>query len=117
MELKTMRLDINAPALHESYYASWENPSDDDSEAGEASWNVSIPLTWQGQTVGRLEVSGGREGMPVWKKIAMLTERVDELELVLFKIADDYGLTVSPTFSIPPHFTHEPIIETGLTTK
>jgi len=115
MDLKTMRLDINAPALHESYFAHWINPCDEDTESGEASWNVAIPLSWQGQTVGRLEVSGGREGVPVWKKIALLTERVDEFELILFKIADDSGLT--PCTSLIETYTQSPLIEGSLTVK
>jgi UDP-GlcNAc:undecaprenyl-phosphate GlcNAc-1-phosphate transferase len=92
LSLKTMHLDINAPALHESYHARWVNPTDDDAEVGETSWSVAIPLVWQDQTVGRLEVSGGRDGEPIWKKVAALTKLADELEYILFKIADEAGL-------------------------
>jgi len=101
--LRTVCLDINAPALHESYYGRWINPSDDDAECGDASWNAAIPLTWQGQTVGRLEVSGGRDGQPVWKKIATLTKMVDELETNLCKIADDAGVSALPTLNCGEH--------------
>jgi UDP-GlcNAc:undecaprenyl-phosphate GlcNAc-1-phosphate transferase len=99
MALKAMRLDINAPALHESYHGRWVNPGDEDTtEAGDTSWSVAIPLLWQGQTVGRLEISGGRDYQPVWQKIATLTKLVDDLELILNKIADDAGY---PTPALP----------------
>jgi UDP-GlcNAc:undecaprenyl-phosphate GlcNAc-1-phosphate transferase len=94
--LKSMRLDVNAPALHESYNARWVDPCEEDLEVGETCWTAALPLVWQDQTVGRLEVSGRRDGQPIWKKIAELTKLVDELEFVLFKIADDAGLNVRP---------------------
>jgi UDP-GlcNAc:undecaprenyl-phosphate GlcNAc-1-phosphate transferase len=96
LNLKTTRLDINAPALHESYHARWVNPCDDDVEEGDSTWSAAIPLVWRGQTVGRLEVTGGRDGLPVWKKIALLSEHVGDLELILCRLADDAGLMVQP---------------------
>ena len=92
MALRTMRLDINAPALHEMFNGRWVNPCEEDVEAVVTSWNVAIPLVWRDQTVGRLEVSGKRDEQPVWVKIATLTKLVDDLELALSKIADDVGL-------------------------
>jgi len=113
MALKAMRLDINAPALHESYHGRWVNPCDEeDTEAGDTSWNVAIPLLWRGQTVGRLEVSGGRDDQPVWQKIATLTKLVDELEQILCKIADDTGL---PVPSEPVQSAHEHALDLTMT--
>jgi UDP-GlcNAc:undecaprenyl-phosphate GlcNAc-1-phosphate transferase len=114
MTLKAMRLDINAPALHESYHGRWVNPGDEDTEAGDTSWNVAIPLLWQGQTVGRLEVSGGRDDQPVWQKIATLTKMVDELEQILCKIADDAGLPTTP-LAEPVQSPHEHALDLTLT--
>jgi UDP-GlcNAc:undecaprenyl-phosphate GlcNAc-1-phosphate transferase len=108
MALKAMRLDINAPALHESYHGRWVNPCDEeDTEGGDTSWNVAIPLLWRGQTVGRLEVSGGRDDQPVWQKIATLTKLVDELEQILCKIADDAGFPIPPPLPEPVQSAHQ----------
>jgi UDP-GlcNAc:undecaprenyl-phosphate GlcNAc-1-phosphate transferase len=113
MALKAMRLDINAPALHESYHGRWVNPCDEEyTEAGDTSWNVAIPLLWRGQTVGRLEVSGGRDDQPVWQKIATLTKLVDELEQILCKIADDAGLPMPPE---PVQSAHEHALDLTMT--
>jgi UDP-GlcNAc:undecaprenyl-phosphate GlcNAc-1-phosphate transferase len=96
MALKAIRLDINAPALHESFSARWLNPVDEagaeDAETGVRAWSVAIPLTWRDQTVGRLEISGKRDNQPVWMKVAMLTTWVEELEITLSRIAHDAGL-------------------------
>src|SRR5262249_10933636 len=103
MKLKRVRLDINAPALHESYHARWVNPREEDSETGEDSWSVAIPLVLRAQPVGRLEVAGVRDDRPVWKKIAVLTKHVQDLEQILHKIADDAGiLGVHDTVSTKP---------------
>jgi UDP-GlcNAc:undecaprenyl-phosphate GlcNAc-1-phosphate transferase len=114
MALKGIRLDINAPALHESFSARWLNPGEDEAgaehaEAGIRVWSVAIPLMWRDQTVGRLEISGKRDNQPVWMKVAMLTTWVDELELTLCRIADDVGFPSGralkagmPTHARPP---------------
>jgi UDP-GlcNAc:undecaprenyl-phosphate GlcNAc-1-phosphate transferase len=67
----TLRLDVNAPALHEGYHASW----DCSPEEGEAPtlWRAQIPLTASGQTVGRLEIAGEPDQRPVWEKIAHIS--------------------------------------------
>jgi len=103
MALKTMRLDINAPALHESFNGRWNNPCREDDEGGDSTWKVALPLVCQDQTMGRFEVSGMRNGEPVWMKIALLTKLVDELELTLNKIADDVGLPIRPLAESVPN--------------
>lgn len=108
MNMRTVRLDINAPALHESYHARWVNPCGDDFEEGDSTWSAAIPLVWRGQTVGRLEVTGGRDGQPVWKKIALLSEHIGELELILCRLAEDAGLMIQPMWDFA-----EPIAETA----
>ncbi|HWY86824.1 MAG TPA: MraY family glycosyltransferase [Gemmataceae bacterium] len=114
LALKTLRLDINAPAFHESFNARWVNPSQEDAEQGITSWNVAIPLICQDQTMGRLEVSGMRDDQPVWMKIAVLTKIVDELELTLSKIADEAGLPTRPYVASAPQ-PRQPVLDLNLT--
>ncbi len=109
MALKSIRLDINAPALHESYHGQWVNRSDDNVEDGAAGWNLAIPLLWRGQTVGRLEVVGGRDDQPVLQKITTLSNLVDDLELTLHKIADDVGAPTEDVVPLGP-LVREPLL-------
>ena len=76
LNLRQMRLDVNAPSLHEGYHARWDR----DQEDGEAPrlWRAEIPLTAAGLTVGRLEVVGVPDGEPIWRKLAALTQAVEE---------------------------------------
>jgi hypothetical protein len=58
LQLKTVCLDVNAPALHEGYHARWGR-LDSDIETP-TYWRTEIPLVTNGQVVGRLEVVGRR---------------------------------------------------------
>jgi UDP-GlcNAc:undecaprenyl-phosphate GlcNAc-1-phosphate transferase len=114
MVLRTMWLDINAPALSEMFNARWVNPYQEDADAVDTSWNAAIPLVWRDQTVGRLEVSGMRDGQPVWQKIALLTKLVDELELALCKIADDIGIPARAS-AVPGQPARLPLLDLNVT--
>ena len=76
LELRQVRLDVNAPSLHEGYHARWDR-GHDDVEAPHL-WRAEIPLTARGLPVGRLEIVGGPDGAPVWTKIAAMTKAVED---------------------------------------
>lgn len=92
LNLKTIRLDINAPSLHEGYHARWVNPVNEHNEAGNSCWSVGIPLTFHDNTVGRLEVGGFHDERPVWEKIAVLTKVVGDVEVKLDNLAVESGI-------------------------
>jgi UDP-GlcNAc:undecaprenyl-phosphate GlcNAc-1-phosphate transferase len=78
--LRSVRLDINLPALHENYHASWHQPADDGGAAEDA-WRAEIPLTMRGRTFGRIAVTGQRNGEPIWRTIASLSRLSEEFAL------------------------------------
>lgn len=75
LNLQQMLLDVNAPAQHEGYHARWSRFHD----AGEAPtlWRFEIPLSSNGQSIGRLLIAGHPDNDPVWSKIATLTQLVE----------------------------------------
>jgi UDP-GlcNAc:undecaprenyl-phosphate/decaprenyl-phosphate GlcNAc-1-phosphate transferase len=75
LNLRQVRLDVNAPSLHEGYHARWDRGQDE----GEAShlWRAEIPLKVRGLAVGRLEVVGQPDDEPMWVKIAALTKALE----------------------------------------
>ena len=75
LNLRQVRLDVNAPSLHEAYHARWDCEHDD----GEAPhlWRAEIPVRARGVAVGRLEIVGGPDHEPVWMKIAALTKAME----------------------------------------
>ena len=74
MNLKSLRLSVNAPSLHEGYHAHWHCLED---EMNPSLWRAEVPLTAQGQTVGRLEIIGQRNHSSVWSTIAALADYFD----------------------------------------
>lgn len=78
MNLWSIRLDVNAPALHEDYHARWGRP-----DAGSVSlnhWSFEIPLFGHGQVIGRLSVSGTRDGEPIVDKMLTVAKIIEIAE-------------------------------------
>jgi UDP-GlcNAc:undecaprenyl-phosphate GlcNAc-1-phosphate transferase len=78
LNLKAVRLDVNAPALHEGYHARWDRGIEESEE--QIVWSADIPLTAGQHTIGRLEVVGYQDAEPVWMKIQALSQMVQTFE-------------------------------------
>jgi UDP-GlcNAc:undecaprenyl-phosphate GlcNAc-1-phosphate transferase len=79
-------LDVNAPSINEGYHARWRRRGEADEAGG--GWRAEVPLAVDGKAIGRLEVSGLRDGNPVGRKIAALAELMPDLELTAARLAD-----------------------------
>ncbi len=88
LRLKSVCLDVNAPAMHEGYHARWGRVQGHSDSPG--CWRTEVPLAANGQVVGRLEVTGQRDGRPVAETIALVAKIVEDVEAVLA------GLTAAP---------------------
>src|SRR5205085_4698426 len=88
VHLKTVCLDVNAPAIYEGYHARWNRFDADDAEASSC-WRAEIPLLVRGQTVGRLEVTGPRTDEPVWRKVARMAKLAEEVENAVSRLTAD----------------------------
>jgi UDP-GlcNAc:undecaprenyl-phosphate GlcNAc-1-phosphate transferase len=82
LNLRSLVLDVNAPAVQEGYHARWfRGPGP---EPGEAEvWLVDIPLSAAGQAVGRVTITGPHDGEAVWRKVAAVAEVAEQIEAVL----------------------------------
>jgi UDP-GlcNAc:undecaprenyl-phosphate GlcNAc-1-phosphate transferase len=81
LNLKTVCLDVNAPAIHEGYHARWDRLQGGDDPA--AFWRAEIPLHAHGHVVGRLEVIAQRDHETVWRKVALVAKIVEDIELAV----------------------------------
>jgi UDP-GlcNAc:undecaprenyl-phosphate GlcNAc-1-phosphate transferase len=81
LELTSLRLDVNAPAIHEGYHARWDaaHNKTDDADL----WHADIPLYSRGQILGRLLIVGERGHGSVGSRIATLASLVDNLDVVV----------------------------------
>jgi UDP-GlcNAc:undecaprenyl-phosphate/decaprenyl-phosphate GlcNAc-1-phosphate transferase len=73
-----LRLDVNAPALHEGYHARWDRCPQEPEPWNR--WRVEIPLTANGVVLGRLDVAGQQGDEPVWRQLAAVTRIMDEFD-------------------------------------
>ncbi len=76
--IQRLRLDVNAPALHEGYHARWELRIDEDEVSN--LWRVELPLSVESVHVGRLEVAGVWDESPLWQKIVAISEVMDQFQ-------------------------------------
>jgi UDP-GlcNAc:undecaprenyl-phosphate GlcNAc-1-phosphate transferase len=79
LNLQSVCLDVNAPALHENYHAQWER-SDGRGPASHL-WRLEIPLFGVGDVIGRLAVSGVRDDEPVADKLMTLAKIIETAEV------------------------------------
>lgn len=97
-----MRLDVNAPAMHEGYHASWDHPDYDPDDPG--LWHVAIPLSAQGQHVGRLELTGRNSALPVAPELTSVAKLLSEFEQALAALTLECG-----NANAMPSNRHQPI--------
>ena len=55
--LTRLQLTIHMPAVHEAFYANWKAPKSF-APSADSLWKTSLPLTLDGESVGKLEVTG-----------------------------------------------------------
>jgi UDP-GlcNAc:undecaprenyl-phosphate GlcNAc-1-phosphate transferase len=86
--LRSVRLDVNAPAWHEGFHGRWDRKSQRSNPLG--AWRLDLPVFGHGQLIGRLSVAGERtDGAPVADQFARLARTVAAVELAA-------GLTLTP---------------------
>jgi UDP-GlcNAc:undecaprenyl-phosphate GlcNAc-1-phosphate transferase len=81
LNIMKMRLDVNVPAMHEGYHASWHRPDYDGDDPN--LWHAEIPLSASGVSVGRLELTGRRDDEPVAVRLATVAKLVENLEMAM----------------------------------
>jgi UDP-GlcNAc:undecaprenyl-phosphate GlcNAc-1-phosphate transferase len=86
LNLETIRLDVNLPALHEGYHARWDRHHGEGSEA--SVWRAEIPLFTRDRALGRLEFTGRPDHEPVAVKIGKVAKLVEEVQETIVLIAE-----------------------------
>lgn len=99
LNLCCLRLDVNAPALGEGYHARWER-GPEMNEEDEGLWRAQIPLTFKGRFIGKLEISGRRNGESLGDKIVVLEKMIQDFEDTVSLLADE-DTTPRSTFPVP----------------
>jgi UDP-GlcNAc:undecaprenyl-phosphate GlcNAc-1-phosphate transferase len=83
--LHNIQLDLNIPAMQEEFSATWERRSLDDLDR---CWRMELPLVIAEQPVGRLTVTGGRDGPSMYEDIEHLRDLVVAFENELLALTE-----------------------------
>jgi UDP-GlcNAc:undecaprenyl-phosphate GlcNAc-1-phosphate transferase len=83
LNLSGLVLDVNAPAVQEGYHARWFRRAGRGGREEPELWSADIPLAAAGQAVGRITITGERDGVPVWRKVAVIAEVAEQIEALL----------------------------------
>lgn len=78
LDLETICLDVNAPAVYEGYHARWHCGSR--GEESQPTWRLEVPLLVNGQKIGRLEVAWCRGADRSAEKMLAVAQWTDELK-------------------------------------
>jgi UDP-GlcNAc:undecaprenyl-phosphate GlcNAc-1-phosphate transferase len=72
LQLAAVCLDVNAPSLHEGYYASWRHPAHRPESRG--AWQTEIPVYAERLPIGRVQISGHENDESFWTKISAVAK-------------------------------------------
>ena len=85
-KLSGIRLNVNIPRLHESYYGNWNQPS---SSAQDDVWKITLPLQYEGQTIGKLSILGDSARSNGMKAMQEVLDFLEPLENNFSKMLGD----------------------------
>lgn len=79
LDLRSVRLDVNAPAWHEGFHGRWDRKAGPDDATD--LWRLELPVFSHGQLIGRLTVAGLRvDNVPFTAQLAQLAQLVADAE-------------------------------------
>jgi UDP-GlcNAc:undecaprenyl-phosphate/decaprenyl-phosphate GlcNAc-1-phosphate transferase len=78
--LRSLCLNVNAPALNEGYHAQWNRFSSAVSDEEASDWSADVPICLGGRVIGRLSAVGMFDVEPTWVKLQHLAEIVQRTE-------------------------------------
>jgi UDP-GlcNAc:undecaprenyl-phosphate GlcNAc-1-phosphate transferase len=81
-----LKLNVNIPHLHESFFASWR--ASEATEEG-AVWRMALPLVCADRPVGRLVVEGKSAGSQCLAEMQQVLDFLEPLEAEIARIVDD----------------------------
>lgn len=84
LDLHSVCLDVNAPALHENYHARWDQAAGGGEGFG---WQFEMPLMGGGQLIGRLAVSGSRNNECISEMMRAVGQIIESAEARIAEVS------------------------------
>jgi UDP-GlcNAc:undecaprenyl-phosphate GlcNAc-1-phosphate transferase len=83
--LAGLKLNVNIPHLHESFYASWKRTG----AGAEDSWKVTLPLTYADRPIGKLAILGGSAGAQGLTDMQQVLDFLEPLEAEIAQLIEE----------------------------
>jgi hypothetical protein len=83
--LAGLKLNVNIPHLHESFYATWKRPG----RTSEDAWKLSLPLAYGDRPIGKLTILGSSTGAEGLAEMQFLLEFLQPLEAEIGRIVEE----------------------------
>jgi UDP-GlcNAc:undecaprenyl-phosphate GlcNAc-1-phosphate transferase len=110
--LASLKLNINIPHLHESFYANWASSA---VNSAESAWRISLPLQYGGRPVGRLLISGSKSfnvNADMQQVLDYLEPLESEVARVVEEVEAEAGGLAGRRLSAPRALASEPVVAT-----
>jgi UDP-GlcNAc:undecaprenyl-phosphate/decaprenyl-phosphate GlcNAc-1-phosphate transferase len=86
LRLTMINLDLNVPAIAESFHANWTSKGHDDHET---EWRLKLPLAVAGHSAGSLTIAGRRDDDSACPRIELILEILEPFEAGLRDLTVD----------------------------
>ena len=83
MGVQSLRLDVNAPAWHESFHGRWDRSDSQIGAMPQNFWKLELPVVCREIVVGKMTVVGLPDGLPMGEQMASLWTILLEVETIL----------------------------------
>jgi UDP-GlcNAc:undecaprenyl-phosphate GlcNAc-1-phosphate transferase len=83
--LAGLKLNVNIPHMHESFYASWKRAG---STANDA-WKIALPLAYSGRPIGKLSILGGSAGAQGLTDMQHVLDFLEPLEAEIAQLIEE----------------------------
>jgi len=97
--LAGLKLNVNIPHLHESFYATWKRPG---VQTSEDAWRLTLPLSYGDRPVGKLSILGASGGSQGVMEMQQLLDFLEPLEADIGRIVEEAAVQLGTPSSVSP---------------
>jgi UDP-GlcNAc:undecaprenyl-phosphate/decaprenyl-phosphate GlcNAc-1-phosphate transferase len=111
LNLQTICLDVNAPAMDENFLGQWRNSV---AAHQECVWRMEIPLYGNGKWIGRLSLVGERDDQPLLDTLMTVTKIIETAEVRATEMTTPRETRQAPTAEVPLQLSERRFIEASV---
>jgi UDP-GlcNAc:undecaprenyl-phosphate GlcNAc-1-phosphate transferase len=96
--LAGLKLNVNIPHMHESFYASWKRAG----SPAEDAWKITLPLSYADRSIGKLSILGGSAGAQGLTDMQHVLDFLEPLEAEIAQLIEERMPAPTATTAVAP---------------